>query len=160
MKKFINYAMELPKKDDVKDFKAALNNSTLLFVIKCTDDEYLISLTDGYAFHVCNVFLRSLGFTDAYFETYDQWLMMIERYRAEYSGKPKVNKYGIVTRGFTVKQCIERHKTFWDNWPYFNEPRRVWRDEYDRLCIEYVRKDDLTTAFYRYTVENGLIVWG
>lgn len=71
-----------------------------------------------------------------------------------------VNEYGIITRGFTVEDCIKRHKTFWDNWPYFDEPRRVWRDEYDRLCIEYVRKDDLTTAFYRYTVENGLIVWG
>lgn len=71
-----------------------------------------------------------------------------------------VNEYEIITRGFTVEDCIKRHKTFWDNWPYFDEPRRVWRDEYDRLCIEYVRKDDLTTTFYRYTVENGLIVWG
>lgn len=74
--------------------------------------------------------------------------------------KWKVNKYGIITRGFTVEQCIERHKMFWEHWPYFDEPRKVWRDEYDRLCIEYVRKDDLSTTFYRYTIENGVIVWG
>lgn len=71
----------------------------------------------------------------------------------------KVNKYGIITRGFTVDQCIQRHKTFWDRWPYFNEPRRVWRDEYDRLCIEYVDKRDLSIHFYRYILEDGHLVW-
>ncbi|GEM_PF-5278066 len=86
--------------------------------------------------------------------------MRLERKKEPVTKEWPVNEYGIITRGFTVEDCIKRHKTFWDNWPYFNEPRRVWRDEYDRLCIEYVRKDDLTTTFYRYTVENGLIVWG
>lgn len=87
--------------------------------------------------------------------------MKLERSKKESDTKKcPVNEYGIITRGFTVEDCIKRHKTFWDNWPYFDEPRRVWRDEYDRLCIEYVRKDDLTATFYRYTVENGLIVWG
>ena len=72
----------------------------------------------------------------------------------------KKNKHGIVTRGFTVDECIREHKKAWGHWPYFNEPRKIWRDEEDQLCIEYVNKQDLTTSFYRYSVQDGYIVWG
>jgi len=60
----------------------------------------------------------------------------------------------------TPAEAIREHKRFWDAWPYFSEPRRVWHDEKGQLCIEYVEKADLSTHFYRYTIENGNIVWG
>lgn len=63
------------------------------------------------------------------------------------------------TRGFTVEECIEAHRKAWEHWPFFNEPRRVWRDENDYLCIEYVRKEDLATKYYRYVLQDGRIGW-
>lgn len=60
----------------------------------------------------------------------------------------------------TPEEATREHKRFWSDWPYFDEPRKVWTDDNGNLCIEYVDKNDLSTHFYRYSIENNNIVWG